>query len=211
MPNWCYSKYAFFTNDEDKSELARLHKNLVDIIKTQSQKKNDFEPGWLGKVAMKHGFDWEQISCRGYIEELGEYEPGDSYFTLSGETAWGPTDDLWEAVIEQYKGISFVYVAEEPGNGVYINTDTDGVYFTDRFLMDIYGDVPIPEGWYPNQEKPVALEIHEYFDSFEDLNEYCTHLTGKSFDTLEKLSDYFNEVFADEGDVIFGIHEYTAA
>ena len=209
MPNWCNNFYAFYVKDEDKGDLARLHKNLVEVMQTPSEVKNDFEPGWLGKVAIKHGFDYEEISCRGYIRELEDYRPGDSFFTLSSETAWSPTNELWKAVIEQYTGIAFVYTAEEPGCELYINTDVEGVYFSDRYLMDIYGDAPIPEGWYHDQDKPATLEIHEYFESFDKLKEYCSKLTGKSFSTFEELRDYFETVFDNEPDVLVGVHEYS--
>ena len=211
MPNWCFSKYAFFTTNENKDELLRLHTNLSAIMETPSEIENGSEPGWLGKVAIKHGLDWEKISCRGSIEHLEDYEPGSSFFTLDCDTAWTPMDELWEAVIAQYEGLSYVYIAEEPGMGIFVNTDTEGIYFPEKYLMEIYGDAPIPDGWYANQDKPGCFDIREYFKDFEELADYCAKLTGKEFGTLEELQSYISDIFDEENNTSANIHEFTKA
>jgi hypothetical protein len=208
MPNWCFSKYAFYTNNEDKGELIRLYNNLSDIMQKPSEIKNDFEPGWLGKVAIKHGFDWEKISCRGSITHLDDYETGDSFFTLETETAWTPTDALWEAIIVQYEGVSYVYIAEEPGNEIFINTDIDGIYFQGKYLLEICGDVPIPEGWYAGKDKPDYLDIREYFESLDEFMDYFIKLTGREFSTIEEARVYLSDIFAQEHNTIANIHEF---
>jgi hypothetical protein len=211
MPNWCFSSCAFYTNDENKGELLRLYKNLEKIMEQPSEVPNGFEPGWLGKVAIAHNLDWEKISCRGEISELEEYSPNDKFFTLRTETAWAPTEELWEAVIAQYEGVSYVFIAEESGMGIYVNTDTEGTYFPDRYMMDIWGDGPIPEGWYADQEKPSCLEIREYFENFASLADFCKSITGKEFDTFENLQNYFSDIFDEDDNVCVGIHEFEAA
>ena len=209
MPNWCTSRCGFFCADEHKNELARLYKNLSAVLETPSEVKNGFELGWLGKVAIHHGLDWQEYSCRGTIEELGEFEPGDNFFTLDSETAWAPTVELWEAVIAQYEGVSFIYIAEEPGSDIFVNTDVEGRYFTDRYLIDIFGNGPIPESWYEGKEKPDCLEIREYFENFDDIADYCADFTGKQFGTFEELQNYFAEIFGENDGIHVGVHEFT--
>jgi len=212
MPNWCYNRHVFFVdNNKDKGELLRLHNNLSEVLQTPSEVENGFEPGWLGKVAIKHGLDWESFSCRGDIEELEEYEPECSHFSMGSETAWGPTNELWEAVIEQYEGVSFVYIAEEPNMGIFINTDVDGTYLSERYLLEIYSEKPIPDEWYPGQEKPGHLAIYEYFDDFEELAEFCTELTGKIFNSIEESQDYFHGFFDEKSNAYANLYEDSAA
>ena len=211
MPNWCCTKYAFYTNDGDKGELLRFYKNLSDIILIPSEIKNDFEPGWLGKVAIRHGLDHEKTSCRGTINYLENYDPKDNFFTLESETAWIPADELWEAVIARYKGISFVYLAEEPGMEIFINTDSNGTYFPEKYLVEIFGDAPIPEKWYVWQEKPKSLDIREYFSGADDLMDYFARITGKSFSTIGELRTYLSDIFDEKADTLANIHEFTAA
>ena len=210
MPNWCANKYVFYTNDENKGELLRLYNNLAAIMQESSEVKNGFEPGWLGKVAISHGIDWDTVPCRGAIENLGDYEPDDTCFTLETETAWVPTDELWEAVTAQYIGISYAYMAEEPGSEIYMNTDIEGRYLTEKYLIELCGDALIPEGWYANRHKPKSLDIREYFSSFDSLAEFCVGFTGKTFGNIEELQNYFYDIFGEKNNIIVGIHEFTA-
>jgi len=204
MPNYCSSKYAFFANDENIGELKRLHDCLTDTIAVLSQVKNDFEPGCLGKVAIEHGIDPKCIPCRGGINYLSNFEAESGYFTLDTETAWAPMDELWEAVISRYSGISYVYIAEEPGLEVYINTDVEGTFFTERYLFEICGYTPVPEGWCVDDEKLDYLEIRKYFKDFDELADYCTKLTGKEFGTFEELKSYFFDILGKDC-----IHEFA--
>jgi hypothetical protein len=176
-----------------------------------SEVKNGFEPGWLGKVLIEHGLDWEKISCRGTIDNLDDCEPDCNFFTLDSDTAWSPTIELWEAVVAKYTGVSFVYIAEEAGSEIYINTDIEGTYFPDRFLLEIHGDAPIPEGWYPGQDKPKLFEIREHFTDFDELVYFCASLTGKEFGTLEEIQGYFSDIFDNEDNTIAGVHEFETA
>jgi hypothetical protein len=179
-------------------------------MEASGEAKNAFEPGWLGLVAIKHGLDWEkEISCRGTIEHLDDYEPGSNFFSLESVSDWVPMNELWEAVMAQYEGISFVYIAEECGERIYVNTDIEGIYFPEKYLLEICGDAPIPDGWYANQDKPLCLEIREYFNNFDDLRDYFIKLTGKEFDTVEELENYLSALFDEENNTVANVLEFT--
>ena len=211
MANICCSKYAFYATDENKGELLRLYKNLAATMETPSEGNDAIEPGWLGSVAAKHGIDWNKISCRGSIEYLDDYDPDSYSFTLDSDTAWAPTDELWEAVVAQYKGVSFVYIAEEAGMGIFTNTDSEGIYFPERYLLEIFGNASTPESWYAGQDKPGCFEIREFFEDFEELADYCVRIMGNAFSTIEELQSYLSDIF-DEVDCTFAcVHEFTAA
>jgi hypothetical protein len=207
MANICCNKYVFYATGENKDELFRLHRNLADVMETTAKAK---EHGCLGAVADKHGIDRDKVSCRGTIEDLGDYNPGGDHFILDCDTDWNPMDELWEAVIAQYEGVSFVYKAEEPGFDIFTNTDTEGIYFPEKYLLNIWGNAPIPGGWYANQEKPGCLEIWEYFKDFEELADYCAKVMGRKFSTLEKLQNYLSELFDEEDNTIANANEFTA-
>jgi len=210
MPNWCSTKYVVFTDNDDKTVLQRFYNNLTAVLNTPSDTKNSFDSGCLSYVAIKHGLNGEDIPCRGTIEYLGEYESGESFLSFETETAWGPCDELWDTIIGQYEGVSHVYISEEPGMGYFVNTDTDGRFLPEKYLLDLSGDEFIPDGWYSNcLTKPTCLEEHVYFDSFEGLMDYCTNITGKEFATLEELRDYFSSIFDEDSNVIAVVREFT--
>ena len=209
MANICCCKYVFFTKDESKDELLRLHRNLTTIIQPP-EVKIDSEPGWLGHVAVWHNIDGENVSCRGTIEKLDDYEPDTNFFTLYSDTDWCPMDELLEAVVAQYIGVSFVYLAEEPGFDIFTNTDETGVYIPEKYLLEIYGNARIPEGWFPHRDKPECFEIREYFSCLASFTDYCAKLTGKEFSRLEELRNYFATTFYGADNTSVSIREFTA-
>jgi len=208
MANPCCNINVFFTNDEDKSELLRLHNNISSVVQAALNAPKGPEPAWLGEIAKIHGIDIQNISCRGSIEYLEDYDPESDHVKLETETAWNPTTELWEAVASKYKGISFVYRAEEAGSDIFINTDAEGTYLPERYLLDIDGNMTIPEGWYPNQKKPEYIEIYEYFESFDALSKYCANITGITFEDFVAMKDYLDDIFASEENTTFGLREF---
>lgn len=212
MPNWCSTKYVVFTDNDDKTELKRLFDNLTTAITTPSGVDNGFGTGWLGDVAIKHGFDWETYPCRGTIEHMDEYDPDSNHFSFDTETVWGPCYELWEAIIEQYEGVSHVFLSEEPGCCYFVNTDNEGRFLPEQYLLELYGNAPVPDEWYEShQTKPSCLDIREYFSSFDELIDYCTSIIGHEFSSIEELHEYFNSVFDEDANVIANIREFEAA
>ena len=210
MANWCSTKYAFYTKDEDKGELLRFYGSLINVMKSPSAIPNDFGSGWLGNVLDRHGLDWEAVPCRGYISHIDD-SPDENSFTIETEAAWEPVTALWEAVLATYNGVSFVYVAEEPGNTVYINTDTLGRFFPDRYLLDIFGDGQIPENWYPGQDKPSYLDIREYFNDFASLSDYCVEIMDKQFHSVAEIDAFLSDTFDGQSLIHANIHEFKTA
>ena len=195
MPNWCYSSYVFYSEEADEGELARLHRTIVEIMQKPSDVENGFEPGWLGKVAIAHGFDWEKIPCRGKITHIDDYTGLCSSFKLETETAWAPMDELWEAVVSRYKGVSFVYLSEESGMGIFVNTDCTGRFFPERFLLEVCLEDFVPDGWCVDCEtESTCLDVREHFCGFVGLQTRFTELTDRKFDNIEDMQRYLNDV-----------------
>ena|GEM_PF-6433852 len=53
------------------------------------------------------------------------------------ETAWGPLPEVWDLMAEKYN-LSYVYCSEECGCAVYVNTDSEGRFFSDRYILDYF-------------------------------------------------------------------------
>ena len=212
MPNWCSTKYVAFTDKEDKSELKRLHSNLAAAIKTPSGVTNGIFKSWLGDTAVKHGLDWESVPCRGTLEYLDEYDDDSNSFSFDTETAWEPCDELWEAIFAQYNGVSYVYIAKEPGNWYFVNTDTEGRFLPERFVFDVWEDGQNSNEWYAKHSiDPELSEGCKYFNNFEELAAHCFEMMGQKFANIEEIRNFFDSIFDEEAGVYLGIHEFEAA
>ena len=201
MPNWCTTSYVFRGN---KNEI----KDFYDKIKSFTSKErisNSFGNFWLGNIVNGFGFDYNEIPCRGLVTYFPETEE-DTYpdrLELSTETAWYPMTEMWDKIIEKYyPSITYVLIAEECGNGIYINTDLTGDDFSTRFSVDFklspkYN--PLCEyGFYADCEE----ELIEMFNNI-------FHRKYKSFKQCKKrlFKEFKEKKYRDKG-YFLTIHKY---
>lgn len=113
MANIC-STAIQFTGEEDA---------LKDLFQR-------LDVGWLGNVAKE--FD-VQANTGGDIEDFD-----DEVYRVWQSDRWTPNVEIWRQIIDKYykNKISFVYIAEESGCGVFINTDETGEYFPAKYMCD---------------------------------------------------------------------------
>lgn len=131
------------------------------------------------------------------------------YVMMSTESAWGPCYDFVSLIktkceenlgMKDNEEIDIVYIAEEPGTELYINTDADRDIFVDEVVVE-YG--------YDN----------EYYtkEDFPILQEFIKKITGVTVEDLEDLTEekinkiikiYESERKEDE-DSFLAIHRFT--
>jgi len=84
------------------------------------------------------------------------------------------------------------YMEEEPGCDVYYTNDQSGEWFPERFLLD-------------------GEEVHEYFETIEDLSEYVNQKYGlTTTHDLEDIQRQLNEYVEgyDDDDFWLNLHEF---
>ena len=156
MPNWCYTDYCFYA-DTDKGR-EQLKSFYTTLDKSISHKKrvleSDFGDNWLGNVILEFcpqflvltsdnvecRYNRKYIRFRGTVNCLDEPEEFDGeMFRMQTMTAWGPMKDMWTMILTEcgFDEVKYVYEAEEPGEGLYINSDTKGRFLADRIRMEI--------------------------------------------------------------------------
>ncbi|MGI6545477.1 MAG: hypothetical protein ACOX2M_03430 [Fastidiosipilaceae bacterium] len=134
MPNWCSTVYVI---TGEKNELEDFHRVLNELQGNPSRLENDFGSLWLGNLLDYYGFDWEQIECRGSIDEFS-LETQDEHLRLYTETAWSAKHKVFEMIFDKYyPSLRFYYSDEELGSEIYETNDVEGVYFPDRYIVDI--------------------------------------------------------------------------
>ena len=92
--------------------------------------------------------------------------------------------EVWDFVCKNYPSIEYYYLAEEVGMGYYVNSDTTGEYF--------------PEKYYVYHEEGYS----EYLNDDEELLEYVAEKIGtdkiESIDQMNQLLEQYNEKHPDE-------------
>ena len=200
MPNWCTTSYVFRGNENE----IRDFYNKIKSFTSKERISNGFGNFWLGNIVDGFGFDWKEIRCKGLIDYFPEPEDIDSdRLELSTETAWYPMTDMWDKIIEMYyPSITYVLIAEEPGCDVYINTDIEGEYFTERFSVDFNlppkYDFLCDDGFYADCEEEIVEKFNSIF-----------HRKYKSYKQCKKklYKEFKRKKYRDKGYFI-AIHKY---
>ena len=180
MPNWCNTSYKFVGDKEEIADLYNKLQSLNDM--PEPLVENGFGKLFLGCVVNLFGGAWKELYCRGEIDYMEIC--GDSMIQLSTMTAWGDMPEVWDFVCKNYPSIEYYYLAEEGGLCYYVNSDTTGEYFPEKYY------VLHAEGY------------SEYLDDDEELLEYIAEKIGaakiESIDQLDQLLEQYNKEHANE-------------
>lgn len=175
MPNWCFTSYKFVGDKEEIADLYNKLQSLNDM--PEPLVENGFGKLFLGCVVNHFGGDWNKIYCRGEIDYMELC--GDNMLQLSTMTAWGDMPEVWNFVCKNYPSIEYYYLAEEGGMGYYVNSDTTGEYFPEKYY------VYHTDGY------------SEYLNDDEELFEYIAEKIGaekiESIKQLNQLLGYYNK------------------
>lgn len=189
MANWCSTTIEFFGSGYDANiQLKELYEIILEMEKTGRVQGADNL--WLGNFVDMFGGDCKEADCRGFITYIEEYENYDEdlcHFRIEQEDAWYPKVGVWREILSNnFPDIEMVYVAEECGCEIYINSDTDGLFFTQKYCAEIcdgeYGD----------------YIDSDYFDTQIDLLHYLEmHIPHEDIDeALMGNPNYDAEVYA---------------
>ena len=137
MPNWCSTTYAFYNADMNSDENFIKFKNEMKRFLDKNLNTKTDTDRWLGTLAKHFGFDPNAFpfGLRGWIEQ---YEDNGDHFKIWVEDAWCYHNGVFEVILEDFfPNVAYVLCAEEPGCEVYVNTDTDHIYLTDKYYVII--------------------------------------------------------------------------
>ena len=130
MPNWCWNSVAFYQEDGGNAMVEAFY---ADIQKYQDYR--DPETGklsdWVGHWLQSNRVDTDNLYTRGFFTNC---ELNGNHVRVDMETAWSPLPEVWDLMAEKYE-LAYVYISEEPGNAVYVNTDSTGKFFSTRYMM----------------------------------------------------------------------------
>jgi len=181
MPNWCSNSIAFYQEDGGTAMLEAFYS---DIQKYQNYK--DPETGkpsdWVGHWLESNRVDTKNLYTRGFFSNI---ELNADYVRVDMETAWAPLNEVWDLMADKYE-LAYVYIAEEPGCEVYVNTDYEGRFFTTRYMLHCFDVDDL------GLDDETMAEYGERLREFEDETFYF-----ESWDEVEREFEAFGFNTAD--------------
>lgn len=177
MPNWNTTDYTLYGDKENIKRLYTDLKKTVDIDRTKESKPFTFlgNSYWLGyiKKSLLPEVE-EELPARGelsYIEEEIEDHDNDmASLKLTTETAWVACSELMDKIAEKYD-LQIFYYSEEPGCGIFETNDTEGQFYSFRYMVD--------------SEKGGI----EYYDTFDQVTESIADMTGIWLNNISEADD----------------------
>ena len=191
MPNWNTTDYTLFGYKKNIKRLYTDLKKTVDIDRTKESKPLTFlgNSYWLGyiKKSLLPEVE-EELPARGelsYIEEEIEDHDNDmASLKLTTETAWVACSELMDKIAEKYD-LQIFYYSEEPGCGIFETNDTEGKFYSFRYMVD--------------SEKGGI----EYYDTFDQVAESIADMTGIWLNNISEADDKLSAFNNDDTFLIF--------
>lgn len=180
MANVCSDTVIFFPGDDMVGDaLSRLKEDLLECYPVISCKADT-----RISLLMHHlGIPTEGIYLRGDVVFM---EIEDAHIEVELATAWSPLYDAYREIAGHY-GLKFVLRAEEPGEGIFINTDIYGTYLDVRYrvLLNLEADAgnTVYQRMFAEEE-----DMEVYFSHESDLLEWFAKY-GISADSYEELDN----------------------
>ena len=195
MANYCSNSIVFFS--KDKTKLSRFLRKVYAAF-------DSIGSGFYNLMVL-HGYKNREILS--VIDKRDSFthcdtklaQENDTYsFGVDVETAWEPHMAMFYKIIrEKYNdAIQLVYMAEECGSDLYVNSDKEGIYFRERYMVDCCHN-----GEY----------LKEYFESYPEAIDWIRSEYGidtDKFDSIQEVEAKVETVNSfDDGD-FFNFHRF---
>ena len=161
MCNYCSNSIVFFS--KDRTKLARLLRKVYAAF--------DSVGSGFYNLMVLHGYTNRQITgladkrdCFTYCDTRLTQDNGAYSFKVDTETAWEPHMAVFYKIIrEKYdNAIHLVYMAEECGSQLYINSDETGRYFSEHYVIDCCHNSEYLKEFFNSYREAVAWIRDEY-------------------------------------------------
>ncbi|WP_300914404.1 hypothetical protein [Faecalibaculum rodentium] len=126
MANICMDTVVFYAASEAAEKGLAALKQAVNSCYPTGTSVDD---SGLCRIFERNEIPTDCISLRSNVVDVCTE---DSHITLYRDSAWNPMYEAYLS-IANFFGVNFELEAEEPGCGIYINTDTNGAYLTNQY------------------------------------------------------------------------------
>lgn len=148
MANWCSNFIAIYKAEKNSQKAEQELKELYIKIKSLGTPSTVYSDpiykdyqNWYGMLGIIGGGNLDDMDCRGDIDDVKWNNTtihciAERWIKIYTTTAWEPQMDIIDMMLEKYPHLAYVYESEECGNEIYINTDKEGKYLDDRYVVD---------------------------------------------------------------------------
>lgn len=165
MSNICMDTVVFYAKSQkEKVDLATLKLAFEKAYPSESAVDNKFS-----RFFVENNLPTQGLHLKGEVVELSL--DGD-VISLSCDVAWKPMYDAYACIADAFD-VRFVMEAEEPGFEIYINTDCDSEYLTNRYKVYL-------------SERPEDGSLDKIFDYADDETDFY-------FSSKDELLRWFSE------------------
>lgn len=197
MPNWCYNQTIFY-GDENKTR--QLYKELKESVpKVATYEYNDHVDHFFKLLGVPQERLDKDLNCRAHIVDIALLDKGE--LSLCYESAWVPIIEDLNYILKEYQpNLKQVTMSEECGEGIFVNTDREGLYFIDKYYIDMSNeDDDYNDQKYHDSLESVIAEFKEFYgvedeittkEELEEKIEYIKELYDDIYITFEELTDY---------------------
>lgn len=189
MPNWCYNQTVFYG---DKNKQKEIYEKTYEKYLSQQWSHIDL-------ILKEFGCSKEELDkdfcVRAHITDLRLLENGE--LEMSYESAWNPINEILDEILKKYQPqMKQVTLADESGMDVFLNTDIEGKYFTEKYYLDLtitgedetrkenYNDTK-----YHDSLESVVNELKDFFGFYDFSNEEMD-TEEQITSVIEKLEEY---------------------
>ena len=198
MANYCNNCIAIFGYNKERVDDLRM-------LMVKSFRESRY--GTIREFVLAYGYSMDEAlemtdgrdSFIDIDDEVFEKEHV-FYFKFQTESAWNPNVEVFRKIIcDKFKDeLDMEYCSEEPGLEIFINTDEEGFFFTDRYYLDSC----------INDEYET-----EYFESKKEVIDWvksrfpAIKVTLKT--TLYKIEEEVRKYIDESGDDFFSLHKFS--
>jgi len=184
MPDWCFTEVIFEGENSKK-----LYSDWEKAVK-ESPEKEGYT--WFGVL-----FNYKKINNievnKMFVDDV-EFDENTKtvYFRL--EEPYEPNFQAYDAVAELYK-LNYYILATEPSGRVFINTDSEGKYFPERYYFEIF----IEDNTLDNELLTALRSLYEirYIEDFETIQGILKDYSIKTEEDMQNLCSYIEQVYPD--------------
>jgi len=184
MANCCLDTVVFHSLEGCQEDFNRL-KDAVSACFSIASITSDAS---FDRLFIYAGLPTDEIYLRGTMVHK---DIQDTCLTLWCDSCWIPLSDAYRMISEFYH-VGYVYCAEEPGCGIYVNTDASGRFLNNRYKVILYWEEEVFDHSLGTlMQNAGGDDADFYFPSKDKLLQWFEENGGITASSAEELSAMF--------------------